>query len=172
MAHDLPDFSQSPRTSRPRSWHAYDNYQAVHESGIEALFAEGVITQESTHFVETRQGPTLIRVNLRGRIFTINGSIVVLNKWLGVQYDARNRIEVMSDEYSYHAFVRAGGRRDIFRYDSCHGMETLHCHRYNCEGKQVAIQAIEPRDFMPTLSEIIREADAIAYWLANHDDSN
>lgn len=76
--------------------------------------------------------------------------------------DAR-RIEVKTEEYSYHAFVRTPQpRRDLFRYDNSHGgLDTLHRHTFDDEGRELALQAIE-HDLLPPLDRVIRETEAQA----------
>jgi len=129
------------------------------------------VIRDTTQFIEVvdRLGE-LEKVNLRGRIQTVSGAVVAVNKWLAVDRDLARRLVVLTSEYVYHAFVRGNPRRDLFRYDSCHGLEGLHVHRFDTDGLQSAIRDVEA-DRMPPFDEVIREADALAAWLAEYDRS-
>lgn len=70
-------------------------------------------------------------------------------------------------EYDYHAYTTVTGReQDLFRYDNCHGgLDTLHKHCFDTEGYEADIRSIGHPE-MPTLNQIIREADFCAAHLA------
>ena len=129
---------------------------------MNALFDEGVVVRDTQRFREnTTADGRLTEVNLRGRVYTASGAVLVVNKWLEVRH--RARAEVRTHEYAYHAFVRSlPRRRDLFRYDHCHGgLETLHCHRYESPGATARLEPVA-HDELPWLSEIIREAEQAA----------
>ena len=128
---------------------------------MNVLSEEGVVTRDTLSFREIRRRGELYRINLRGRVHTAHGAVLVVNKWLDVRH--RRQVEVRTFEYAYHAFVRRPSpRRDLFRYDNCHGgLDTLHCHRYVEPGGLVNLEPIA-HDQLPWLSEIIREAESAA----------
>ena len=86
----------------------------------------------------------------------------------GVQRDALNRLTVMTSEYNYHAYVPGDPRRDVFRYDSCHGLDGLHVHRFDTDGIETGAPAGVELDHMPPLGDVIREAEALACWLTEY----
>ena len=129
---------------------------------MNALFDEGVVVRDTQRFRDnTTTDGRLTEVNLRGRVYTASGAVLVVNKWLEVRY--RARVEVRTHEYAYHAFVRSlPRRRDLFRYDNCHGgLDTLHRHRFGSDGEPQGLEPI-PHHRLPWLSEIIREAEGAA----------
>ena len=129
---------------------------------MNALFDEGVVVRDTQRFREniTADG-RMTEVNLRGRVYTASGAVLVVNKWLEVRY--RARVEVRTHEYAYHAFVRSlPRRRDLFRYDNCHGgLDTLHRHHFGPDGEPQGSEPIAHHQ-LPWLSEIIREAEDAA----------
>lgn len=128
---------------------------------MDTLVAEDVVVRDTQTFRENKRGGRLFEVNLRGRVYTANGGVLVVNKWLEVRY--RSRAEVRTREYAYHAFARAQPRRrDLFRYDNCHGgLDTLHRHHYDERGEQSFVEPISHEE-LPPLSEIIRETEYAA----------
>lgn len=92
--------------------------------------------------------------------------VLVVNKWLETRA-AGGRVDVRTEEYAYHALMfRPAPRADLFRYDNCHGgLATLHCHRWDALGVEVAPAPIA-HAALPTLDLIVREADARAEALA------
>lgn len=169
MADQLPDLAPTPGGRWPRRWHEYANYQVVHDRHIEALVDEGVISEHQLSFIGIvdASGET-IRVNLRGRLQTGCGGVVIVNKWLAVRRGRANRLEVVTSEYDYHAFTRHPVRMDLFRDDSCHGLDTLHRHCFDTDGVEADHTQPVELERMPPLSEVIREADALARWLADY----
>jgi uncharacterized protein DUF6516 len=164
MADLLPD-APTPPGPWPRDWHEYSNYQVVHERHMEALASEGVVVHETLRFLEIFEGTDLIEVNLVGRLETLSGGIVSVDKWLTVD-DRDGRFYVRTREYSYHAWVRfPAPRRDLFRYDNSHGdFDTLHRHCFNVDGGEHDSVAIKP-EWMPPLADVIREAEFLARYL-------
>lgn len=128
---------------------------------MDGLVAEGVVVRDTQSFRGNLRDGRLFEVNLRGRVLTASGGVLVVNKWLEVRHQPR--AEVRTREYAYHAFVRAlPRRRDLFRYDNCHGgLDTLHRHGYDARGEPVAVEPIR-HDELPLLSEIIRETEQAA----------
>ena len=162
MAPDAPDVGAAPRRRWPRGWHNYDNYRVTHDNHMDALVEEGVVVRDTLTFRENRDAAgRLVEVNLRGRIETANGGVLVVNKWLDVRHAPR--AEVRTHEYAYHAFVRAAPRRrDLFRYDNCHGgLETLHRHAFGPDGNPTGIEPVA-HDELPPLDQIIRETEEAA----------
>jgi hypothetical protein len=168
VASGVPDAIATPRPLRRRDWHAYGNYKVVHENQMAVLIDDGTVVRDTQTFRESRDTRTgdLVAVNLRGRVHTTSGGILVVNKWLEVRH-AAGQVEVRTREYNYHAFIRKPPpRRDMFRYDNCHGsLDTLHCHHFNDEGEPLMSEMIR-HDRMPFHSEIIREAESRAAALA------
>ena len=128
---------------------------------MDSLFEQGVVVRDTLTFREISRHGELFRINLRGRVHTASGGVLVVNKWLEV-CDHR-QAEVPTFEYAYHAFLRRPPpRRDLFRYDNCHGgLDTLHCHRYGAPEGPVSLEPIA-HDELPWLSEIIRETESAA----------
>lgn len=170
MADQLPHLAPTPGGRWPRSWHEYANYRVVHENATEALVREGLVVSDTTEFREAVDpGGRLLQVNVRGRVLTSGGAVVIVNKWLDVQTDDFNRAAVLTSEYDYHAYRVAPPRRDLFRYDSCHGLPDLHVHRFHTDGIEVERPSPIALERMPPLNEIIREADALARWLTEYE---
>lgn len=139
---------------------------------MNALIDEGIVARDTTQFVDTVDATSsLIQVNLRGRVVTASGAIVIVNKWLAVQRSNANRYLVMTSEYDYHAYQPGDPRCDLFRYDSCHGIDTLHVHRFDTDGvERPSVDYIEV-GAMPLLNDVIREADLLGRWLAEYRSS-
>lgn len=91
------------------------------------LYDEGLVVRDTLKFIDVRDGNLLREVNLMGRVQTTSGAILTVNKWL-IAEDREGSRRVRTREYDYHAYVREPApRRDIFRYDNCHGdVDTLH----------------------------------------------
>lgn len=166
MADLLPDPPTPPNQPGRRDWHTYQDYRVVHESNLATLANEGVITVDDVLFVETRERFVLREVNLRGRIATVSGAILTVNKWLSVS-TRRGRLCVLTREYDYHACVVVNDRmQSVFRYDNCHGgLDTLHRHPYDANGRDGTPVPV-PIERMPTLSMVIREAEFYAAYFA------
>lgn len=137
---------------------------------MEALVAEGLVESDTTEFREAIDARgRLLQVNVRGRVLTTGGAVVIVNKWLEVRADESNRDAVRTSEYDYHAYRVAPARRDLFRYDSCHGLSDLHVHRFDTDGVEVGRPSPVALETMPPLNEVVREADALARWLAGYE---
>ena len=139
-----------------------------------ALYRETVIVRDTLRFIESEDAAQqLVRVNVRGRIVTRSGGVLVVNKWLAVEH-YYGRPHVLADEYSYHAFIRTPRpRRDLFRYDNCHGgLETLHCHRFDDGGRELDRADDIEHAMFPPLAWIIREAEEHAERLGGGQPSN
>ena len=55
--------------------------------------------------------------------------------------------EVRTGEYRYHAWLPGPPRRDLFRYDNCHGgLDTLHRHGYGPDGRELDPQPVTHAD--------------------------
>jgi hypothetical protein len=160
----LPDPPTPSGGPWPRKWHRYEGYRLVHDKQHEALRSERVVLRDTVTFYEIRdRRGRLVEVNVKGRIKTRAGAILVVNKWLSVRTQ-KDRVVVRTREYDYHAFMR-GPRRDLFRYDNCHGApDTLHRHRFDVDG--VAREDVPiPVAAMPLLAHVVREADFLARYL-------
>ena len=110
-------------------------------------------------FEELVVGERLARARLTGRVVTASGAVLSVEKTYEVRQRGRRRerTEVRTQEYRYHAWLPGPPFRDLFRYDNCHGgLDTLHCHRYSPDGAELELEDI-PHDEMPWLSEVIEE---------------
>jgi len=137
---------------------------------MDALIREGMVISDTTEFREAIDARgRLLQVNLRGRVLTSDGAIVIVNKWLDIRTDGSNRDSVLTSEYDYHAYRFAPPRRDLFRYDSCHGLPDLHVHRFDTDGIEVGGVSSVALDRMPPLNDVIREANALARWLTEYE---
>ena len=91
--------------------------------------------------------------------------MVQVRKRLGVRRGRNNRLEVLGEEYAYHAWrrgTRRTARMHLFRYDNAHGgLETLHLHCFNTDGDETHIEPVEI-DALPRLDLIIRYAVELA----------
>lgn len=118
-----------------RSWHNYEQYQVVHQNHMEALVSEGTVVRDTILFRESWSASSLVEVNVRGRVHTISGAILTVNKWLEVE-TLHGRVSVRTREYDYHAHLAVAGRpQNLFRYDNCHGdVESLHKHEFDVGG--------------------------------------
>lgn len=134
---------------------------------MDALVAEGIVISDSVAFVESRAGRQLIEVNLRGRVETVSGAVLTVNKWLEVDI-VRGRVNVRTREYDYHAHMRDATHHNLFRYDNCHGgVDTLHKHVFDLAGREFELRPIE-QETMPPLNLVVREADFCGRWLLDH----
>jgi hypothetical protein len=132
---------------------------------MEALYAEGIVTEDSLEFVESVDlRGQLLRVDVRGDVFTASGAILAVAKELAVANDPHGTT-VRTVEYAYAAYTRfPPPPRVLFRYDNCHGgMDTLHRHHFDVEGNPAEVRAIAD-SAMPVLSDVIREAE----WYADY----
>lgn len=172
MADLLPDPPTPPGVLWPRDWHSYDQYRVAHDSNMAALAAEGLVLTDAVTFIETRAQGRLVEVNVRGRVTTHHGATVTVNKWLAVD-SPFGRLCVMTREYDYHVRVQSEGiDQDVFRYDNCHGgVETLHRHAFDVQGREVLPQQPIELARMPTLNLIVREGDFYAAWLIGAGES-
>ena len=129
---------------------------------MDTLRNEGVVIRDTLQFLEKIDPKSgLEQVNLRGRVVTASGGILIVNKWLNVRKESH--IEVLSSLYRYQALLRRPRTRpeQIFRYDNCHGgVETLHRHCFEA-GIETGIVGVAHEE-LPPLSDIIREAEAEA----------
>ena len=146
--------------TRTRNWHGFNNYREVHDSQMLRLAAEGVVAEDGLSFVERTDGGALTSVELIGRVLTTSGAVLAVEKQLGVRY-VRGRPEVLTDEYRYHAWLPGPPRRDLFRYDNCHGgLDTLHRHGYGPDGRELDPLPVA-HAALPWLSEVIEEAQRL-----------
>jgi hypothetical protein len=65
---------------------------------------------------------------------------------------------IRADSYLYHAFLR--GQSDVIRYDTAHGFDDLHRHRFD-PGTGSSVREHIELDELPTLDGFVREAIAI-----------
>mgnify|MGYP000906985671 CR=1 FL=1 len=166
----MADFLPHPPPPEGSQWAkgplAYSEYQNVHNSYIDSLENEGVVVDCRLSFLDVVSAGTLLEVNLKGRVVTRSGGLVVVNKWLEVV--SESPVTVQTREYDYHArFVPERRRKgqDVFRYDNCHGgTDTLHRHRFDTRGRPCGQDTIALED-MPSLTEVIRHAEFYAAYL-------
>lgn len=129
---------------------------------MESLAREGLVYRETLTFRELLKPSGALRwVNLRGRIYCCDDVAITVNKYLDTALDDRNQIVVRGQWYQYHAWVRGRPRRDLLRYDNCHGFDSLHRHFYDASGTEIAVEGI-PLDTLPRLDLVIRESIAVA----------
>lgn len=149
----------------PREWIAYERYRIVHESNVAALIAEGVVTDDDTHFSDTRHRGEVTQAFLRGAITTASGGVLHVNKRLAVR-TRRGRLQVLTALYNYHGLARRGGRLvDVVRYDNAHGdTGTLHRHVYDDEGRELGTEPVAP-ERLPPLDDVVREVEQYARQL-------
>ena len=147
--------------SRPRGWHEYGNYRLVHRNQMDRLIASGVVIADESDFAEvTGARGEIARAKLTGRIHIAGGVVLNVSKIFEVRY-RRGRLEVRTDEYRYHAWLPGPPRRDLFRYDNCHGgLDTLHRHGYGPDGRELDPLPVAHAD-LPWLSEVIEEAQRL-----------
>jgi hypothetical protein len=132
---------------------------------MDVLVSEGIVVNDGIVFRESRLGSSLVEVNVRGRVRTLSGAILTVNKWLEVAVQ-HGRVNVRTREYDYHAHVQVDGRdQNLFRYDNCHGgVDSLHRHQFDTSGSELETIAVA-RDRMPTLNLVIEEAEFCAAYL-------
>ncbi len=165
MGRRLPEPRRTQGDRWPRRWIAYERYRVVHESSLEGLIAEGVVTVDGTRFIETQTLDGLARVDLIGHIETASGGILHVSKRLAVRR-RYGRWHVLTALYNYHArVVRNGGFVDVFRYDNAHGdAGTLHRHIYDSDGTEIGEEPVR-LDELPPLSRIVRDVEFYAHYL-------
>ena len=163
MADELPRADESKRGSRRwvRTWIAYEEYESLHLSHMENLYREGLILDDTLTFAHTvRESGELVRVNLTGIVHCRGDVTVEVSKWLAVQRGSRNRVEVKTEFYLYHAHHEVSGARvALFRYDNAHG--ELHRHWFDQAGRETHVEDI-PLETMPRMDAVLREAVATA----------
>jgi hypothetical protein len=162
MAKQLPRIDETQRGPQRwhRDWYSYEAYQSIHESCMESLYNEGLITRDTIEFQESldENGAT-IAVHVVGRVACINNVVVQVSKYLSVRRGRDNRLEVLGNQYSYYAWQRP--RRSLFRYDNAHGgLETLHLHRFDTDGRQTSNEPVAI-DELPRLDFIIKHAVSV-----------
>ena len=147
--------------SRPRGWHEYGNYRLVHRNQMDRLIASGVVIADESDFEEeTDARGEITEAELSGRVYTSSGAVLSPEKEFEVRY-RRGRAEVRTREYRYHAWLPGPPRRDLFRYDNCHGgLDTLHRHGYAPDGRELDPLPVAHAD-LPWLSEVIEEAQRL-----------
>ena len=150
-----------PPASRPRGWHEYGNYRLVHRNQMDRLIASGVVIADESDFKEvTNARGEIVRASLIGRVHTACGAVLSPEKDFEVRY-RRGRPEVRTSEYRYHAWLPGPPRRDLFRYDNCHGgLDTLHRHGYGPDGRELDPLPVA-HAALPWLSEVIEEAQRL-----------
>jgi hypothetical protein len=161
MAERLQRTGQAAKAKKwKHDWHSYEDNKSVHHRHIERLVKEGKVLRDVLSFIETADGQKLVTVNIRGRIECAGDVLVFVDKWLDVRRGRKNRYEVKGYSYSYHAWLRNTSRTPL-RYDTAHGFEGLHRHRFvPAEGREVAERI--SLDQLPTLTGFIEEALQIA----------
>ena len=150
----------------PRRWIAYERYRIVHESSIESLIAEGIVSSDRTSFYDRVEAGRLARVLLTGRIETVSGGILHIEKRLATQV-RYGRPHVLTSLYAYHAqTMLTRGAIDIFRYDNCHGpADTLHRHNYDGQGHELGEEPVSLEE-LPPLSRIVRDVEFYARYVS------
>lgn len=130
---------------------------------MDDLRGEGLVIRDTLVFREVRDEPSgeLLRVNVRGWIACADRAVIAVNKWLMVRRGPHNRYEVKGEDYSYHAWVRGNPRRELFRYDSAHGLDRLHRHVFDEDGRETDIIPVS-LDALPRLDLVVHEAVGLA----------
>ena len=158
MAPEAPAPPPPARGERPRGWHEYGNYRLVHRNQMDRLIASGIVSADEAEFgEETDARGEIGKARLGGRVHTASGAVLSVEKEFEVRY-RRGRAEVRTVEYRYHTWLPGPPRRDLFRYDNCHGgLDTLHRHGYGADGREEEpVPAAHAA--LPWLSEAIEEA--------------
>lgn len=147
----------------------FDNYQSVHETVMQQLIKNGFVVLDGTVF---SAGAGFIL--LEGRVECLGNIVVDVRKTIQVLSGDGPAALVQTRSYSYNVLIR--GRGNLFRYDSPDLVPTSatvehhkyhHKHVYSLEplGRQVQVVLIENEDDIPTLGEVLREAEA---WYYDH----
>ncbi len=141
-------------------WISYEQYQVVHVSHLRRLQDEGLVLRDGLSFYESVDGSgKLALVTIRGRVACCDDVAIRVDKKLKVRRGQSNRLEVVTNSYQYHAWVRqrlGTPRRDLIRYDNSRAHDSrLHRHVFTRRGEQVEPVTLAE---MPTLGEFIRQA--------------
>jgi hypothetical protein len=127
---------------------------------MDRLLAEGIVQRDSLSFVEVvNRQSELVGVALAGRVVCSGDVLIRIDKKMEVRRGVRNRHEVRTRYWQYHAWVRARPgrpRKDLVRYDNAH-RSGLHVHLFDRAGREVEVRALS-LDQMPTLDAVIRHA--------------
>jgi hypothetical protein len=151
------EVAEQPTGWVAHDWYSYDNYLNVHYSFLEKLSRDGSVVASHLSFYEYENAGELSSVNLRGAILCAESVALHVNKLLDVRRNRRNQIEVKGSYYVYHARLR-GQRLNLFRYCSAHGLDQLHCHRFDLKsGLETGRPNIALHE-LPPLNEVILEA--------------
>lgn len=135
---------------------------------MESLYREGLILDDTLTFTHTTgESGELIRVNLAGIVDCRGDVTVEISKWLSVRRGLRNRVEVLTEFYLYHAQHEIGGRQmPLFRYDNAHG--ELHRHWFDQDGQETRVEDV-PIETMPRMDAVLREAVSAAERIVQPD---
>ena len=128
---------------------------------MDRLIASGTASADESSFgEETDARGRIAKAWLSGRVYTASGAVLSVEKRFGVSY-LRGRARVRTAEYRYHAWLPGPPRRDLFRYDNCHGgPDTLHRHGYGADGRELEAIPVAHAE-LPWLREVIEEAQRL-----------
>jgi len=158
---DASGSEDGPPSGWSHDWHPYEDYLNIHARYMRHLFDAGTVVRDHLVFTEIRDAGELRFVHIAGRIECSNGVVIEADKWLAVRRGRSNRHEVKGVSYSYHAW-RQGVDKELLRYDTSHGMDSLHRHAFDrATGDEIEIQPIRLEE-LPTLAGVIEEAVRLA----------
>jgi len=122
---------------------------------MDRLYNEALISRDTLSWTESlNDDKTLALVQLSGRVEASDDLLFKVKKRMAVRVAANLQVEVRTEAWEYHAWVRRT-RRDILRYDNAHG--SLHKHSFDLLTGRESEAPIATAD-LPTLDEVIREA--------------
>ena len=157
MDPQLPDAGKPGRRWR-HDWYSYERYRVVHDSYMKRLRAEGLVLRDFMSFLESEElSGGLAAVQLSGIVVCAEEVLIRIDKKMLVRRDGRNRYQVKTEFYQYHAMTAGFGgrtRRNLIRYDNAHEGR-LHRHVFNAAGDEIRIVDV-PLEAMPTLDEFVR----------------
>jgi hypothetical protein len=141
----------------PNTW---DNYQAVHQSYMEAF--EHFIVEDGLNATPTR---TLVTWD--GVLYCAGGIEIRVSKTQLVT-DRVGQPIVETAEYKYHVQRRVGTRViKLFRYDNVHVQpdhpDHHHRHRFDDNGDEIEPPEYKGEVGWPTLGEVLQETYDLAH---------
>lgn len=147
----------SPR----RNWHAWDNYQVVHERKLAGFLGHFILDDQLEITVTQSQ------VLWRGVLYCVGNLELHVTKAQDVEY-RQGRPYVRTRRYAYHLQRRIGDQVTyIFRYDNGDRHEghpdNYHCHRYHADGS-VTVEHIGEQSW-PLFDAVIEESRQ--WWLTH-----
>ena len=127
---------------------------------MDILRGEGVVAADTLRFVRRSN-----RIQLRGRVLTRSGGVLVVRKALRAERDPGDPDpRVRTAYYRYMALWQPSPDEScpLFRYDNYgEDLATLHRHDFNPDGSEAERYGV-PHERLPYMNEIILETEALA----------